>query len=267
MNVIKYRLWHTLITFMVQHTFSKCYMVRLMSIWGKIAGALTGYALGGGPIGTLLGGLAGHLALDRGKNEEANKKVAFSIGVIALSAKLAKADGIVSRDEVEAFREVFEIPESELRNVARVFDLAKQDVAGFESYAKQLAKLFEDDPDMLRNVLEALFHIAVTDSVIHPGEKQYLATVAQLFGIGEVEFSYILARYLPDERKSAYDVLGVIPSISNDELRKHYRKLVMENHPDRLTSRGLPEEMIAVATRKLAAINQAYDEIAKERQL
>lgn len=241
-------------------------MVHGMSIWGKIAGAVAGLAAGG-PLGALFGGIAGHLAVDRGKDREADKQIAFTMGVIALGAKLAKADGVVTKDEVHAFREVFQVPESEARDVARIFDLAKKDVAGFDSYAKQLAKLFEDDPDMLRNVLEALFHIAQADAVLHPGEKAYLGKVAQIFGIGDVEFGYILARYIPSERQNAYAVLGVTPDISDDDLRRHYRKLMTENHPDKLISRGLPEEMIVVATQKIAIINEAYDEIRKERQL
>lgn len=238
-----------------------------MSIWGKLAGAAAGLAVGG-PLGALLGGVAGHIVIDREYDaEEPDRQIAFTIGVIALGAKMAKADGHVSKDEVHAFKEVFRVPESELRNVARIFDLAKQDTAGFDSYAKQLARLFKDDPEMLRNIVDGLMHIAQVDQVIHPGERQYLATVAQIFGIGDTEFSYILARHCAAERRSAYEVLGVTPQISDDDLHRHYRKLVVENHPDKLIARGLPQEMIDIATRKIAVVNEAYGEIRKERQL
>jgi DnaJ like chaperone protein len=236
-----------------------------MSIWGKLAGAATGLAFGG-PLGALLGGLAGHLVLDREDHEiEPDKQVAFTIGVIALGAKIAKADGHVTKDEVRAFKEVFRVPESEQRNVARIFDLAKQDTAGYESYAKQLARLFRDDPEMLHNILEGLFHIAEADKQLHPLERDYLRTVAHHFGIGEAEFSYILARHCAAERKSPYQVLGVSPEINDAELQRHYRRLMVENHPDKLMARGLPQEMIDIATRKIAALNEAYDEIRKGR--
>ncbi len=237
-----------------------------MTIWGKLAGAAAGLAVGG-PLGALLGGIAGHLVVDRETDEnDVDKPLAFTIGVIALGAKMAKADGHVTRDEIEAFKEVFKVPESERKNVARVFDLAKQDTAGFESYAKQLARLFRDDPEMLHNVLEGLFHIAQADKVIHPREREYLATVAHHFGISDVEFQYIHARHSATERKNPYQVMGVAPDIANDELQRHYRRLMVENHPDKLIARGLPQEMIDIANKKIATINEAYDEIRKARQ-
>ncbi len=237
-----------------------------MSIWGKLAGAAAGLAIGG-PLGALVGGLAGHLVVDRDSGGEGvDKQLAFTIGVIALGAKMAKADGQVTKDEVHAFKEVFKVPESERKNVARVFDLAKQDTAGFESYAKQLARLFGDDPEMLRNILDGLFHIAQADQTIHPRERDYLETVAKHFGISEVEFRYILARHCTAERESPYHVLGVPPEITDEDLQRHYRKLIVENHPDKMIARGLPQEMIDIANKKIAAINGAYDEIRRERR-
>src|SRR5688572_22407836 len=181
-----------------------------MSIWGKLAGAAVGLAIGG-PLGALAGGVAGHIIVDRDTDAPPDRQVAFTIGVIALGAKMAKSDGLVTRDEVHAFKEVFKVPEQEAQNVARVFDLAKRDVAGFESYAKQLAGLFKDDPEMLHNILEGLFHIAEADNRLRDLERDYLATVARHFGISDAEFRYILARHMPDEKTNPYDVLGVQP--------------------------------------------------------
>lgn len=240
-----------------------------MSIWGKIAGAATGLALGG-PLGALLGGLAGHLAIDRENDEVADvheREVAFSMGVIALGAKMAKADGVVTKDEVTAFKDVFKVPDSEVKNVARLFNLAKKDVAGYESYAKQLARMFQDDRETLKAVLDGLFHIAKADDVVHPKEEEYLASVARIFGFSDTEFAYIRARHVQAKERSPYDVLEVDPSVSDDELKKRYRELVKENHPDRLMARGVPEEFVEIANNKIAAINQAYDEIARERGL
>src|SRR5512132_4203534 len=121
-----------------------------MSIWGKLAGAAAGLAIGG-PIGALLGGVAGHYVIDRHKEQDgpAEHQVAFTVGVIALGAKMAKADGVVTRDEVLAFKEVFKVPDGEMDNVSRIFDLAKQDVAGYETYAKQLASLLKNNHRLL----------------------------------------------------------------------------------------------------------------------
>ena len=237
-----------------------------MSIWGKLAGAAAGLAVGG-PIGALVGGFAGHFVIDRDKDDEeaGENQVAFTVGVIALGAKMAKADGVVTKDEVNAFKEVFKVPEGEMKNVARVFNLAKQDVAGYEAYAEQLADMFKDNRQLLEDVLEGLFHIAKADEVVHPSEEQYLQQVAKTFGFSDTEFKYIQARHVASNKRNPYDVLGITPEISDDELKSHYRKLVAENHPDKLIARGVPEEFVSLATEKIAAINEAYDAIAAER--
>ena len=237
-----------------------------MSIWGKLAGAAAGLAIGG-PIGALLGGVAGHYVIDRDQEQDgpAENQVAFTVGVIALGAKMAKADGVVTDDEVNAFKEVFKVPPGEMTNVARIFNLAKQDVTGYEAFADQLAALFKGKRKLLEDVLEGLFHIAKADRVLHPNEVQFLAQVAKRFGITETEFSYIKARHAAPTKRNPYDVLGAKPSMGNDELKSHYRKLVVENHPDKLMARGVPKEFVAIATEKIAAINEAYGLIAKER--
>ena len=195
----------------------------------------------------------------------AENQVAFTVGVIALGAKMAKADGVVTMDEVNAFKEVFKVPEGEMKNVARVFNLAKQDVAGYEAYAEQLATMFKGNRKLLEDVLEGLFHIAKADEHLHPNEEQFLHQVAKRFGFTDTEFSYIKARHVIASKRNPYDVLGVKPTITNEELKSHYRKLVAENHPDKLMARGVPKEFIAIATEKVATINEAYEMVAKER--
>jgi DnaJ like chaperone protein len=237
-----------------------------MSVWGKLAGAAAGLAVGG-PIGALLGGVAGHYVIDRDQEEDASGEgqVAFTVGVIALGAKMAKADGFVTMDEVNAFKEVFKVPEGEMKNVARVFNLAKQDMAGYEAYAEQLAGMFKGNRKVLEDVLEGLFHIAKADDELHPREEEFLAGVAKRFGLTETEFAYVKARHVISNKRNPYDVLGIAPSISNDELKSHYRRMVAESHPDKLIARGVPKEFVVIATERIAAINEAYEQIAKER--
>ena len=242
-----------------------------MSIWGKVAGAAAGLAVGG-PIGALMGAIAGHFAVDHSRGDTDDKQavdqVAFTMGVIALGAKMAKADGVVTKDEIMAFKEVFKVPDEEIKNVARLFDLAKQDIAGYEAYADQLARMFRDNRKLLEDVLEGLFHIAKADAVLHPGEEEFLSGVAEKFGFTETEFRYIRSRHVTDvEQKNPYDILEVAPDISDENLKSHYRKLVRENHPDKLIARGVPEEFIEISTKRLAAINEAYDVVSRERGL
>jgi DnaJ like chaperone protein len=227
-----------------------------MSIWEKLAGA-TAELLRSGPIGALRGGVNGQEA---GKDQ-----VAFTVGVIALAAKMAKADGVVTRDEVNALKELFKIPAGEMKNVANIFNMAKQDVTGYQAYAEQLAAMLKGNRRLLEDVLEGLFHIAKADQVLHPREAEFLAEVAKRFGITKTEFSYIKARHVVVTKRNPYDVLGVNASIGKDELKSHYHRLVAENHPDKLIARGVPKEFVAIATEKLAAINEAYAQIANER--
>ena len=189
-----------------------------MSIWGKLAGAASGLAVGG-PIGALLGGFAGHYIIDReDEDAPAANQLAFTVGVIALGAKMAKADGVVTQDDVNAFKEVFKVPDGEMQNVARIFNLAKQDVAGYEAYAEQLATMFKGNRKLLEDVLDGLFHIAWADNNLQPSEEEFLAQVAKRFGFSEAEFNAIKARQALAEKRNPYHALGVNPDVSNEVL-------------------------------------------------
>ena len=236
-----------------------------MSIWGKLGGAAAGFLFGGGPLGALVGAFAGHVLVDRPREgDEDAPGLAFTIAVIALGAKMAKADGVVTREEEEAFQRIFRVPPQEEANVRRIFNLARQDVAGFEAYAAQIARLFRGNPAVLEDILDGLFEIAKADNVLHPGELIFLERVAEIFGFAPNEFRRIRASHFPDA-SDPYLILGVAHNANDDEIKRTYRMLVRENHPDSLMARGVPEEFIKLANDKLAAINAAYDKIEEER--
>lgn len=236
-------------------------------IWGKLGGAGLGLAIGG-PLGGLVGGMAGHFLVDReGALFGATPRdVVFTTGLVALAAKMAKSDGVVTPAEVEAFAQVIQVGERERPGVQRLFDLAKGTANGFEAYARQLANTFHDEPALLEDVLDGLFHIAKADGAIHEAEERYLRAVATTFGFDEAAFRRIAARHirLSDD---PYLVLGLDHALSDADLKAGHRALVLENHPDRAIARGLPAEAVTIATRRLAAINAAYDRIAAERGL
>jgi DnaJ like chaperone protein len=233
-----------------------------MTVWQKISGLASAVGDAGGNLFTELGHVLG---LGREQGDPQND-IAFTIGVIALSAKMARADGLVSPLEVEAFRRVFQAPAGEIANVERVFNLAKQDVAGYQAYADQLARLLEGDSKLRQDVLEGLLAVATADGVLHPKEDNFLRDVATRFGFSDSEYRFFRARFVID-KANPYDVLRLEPSASDAEVRTQYRKLVADNHPDKLMGRGVPAEFVDIATRKLAAINAAYDTIARERGL
>ncbi len=174
-----------------------------MSIWGKLAGGAAGLVVGG-PIGGLLGLAAGHFAVDHWLDEDkpTERQVAFTVGVIALGAKMAKADGVVVKDEIAAFKEVFKVPEDDAENVARLFNLAKQDVAGFDAYARQLANCMKGEKQILADVLDGLFHIAKADDVLHPNEMSFLEEVARIFGFRKLSFANIQARHVINSKEN-----------------------------------------------------------------
>jgi DnaJ like chaperone protein len=234
-----------------------------MTVWQKISGLATAVSDAGGD---LLGGLAGALGLDRAGGEP-QKDVAFTIAVIVLSAKMARADGVVSPLELAAFREVFHFAPEEAANVEHVFDLAKQDVAGYEAYADQIAALLKDDRKLLQHVLEGLLYVAAADGILHPREDAFLKSVAARFGFSESEFRFFRARFIDDQGGNPYDALRLSPDASDAEVKTRYRQLVLDNHPDRLMANGVPVEFLELATRKVAAINAAYRTIARERGL
>lgn len=231
-----------------------------MSIWTRISEAIAALASGEGLAAVL----------DQLRNDPApERSVGFTIGVIALGAKMAKADGEVTRAEVAAFRRIFHIPASEEANAAHVFNLARQDVAGFDAYARKIAALFNRDREPLcadtRNVLvdilEGLFQIAMADGKYHPAEDAFLAEVARIFGLDDRCFRVLRGRFVEGAARDPYDVLGLPANATLDAARAAWRTAVKDSHPDRMIARGVPAEAVKLAERRLIAINEAWREI------
>ncbi len=228
-----------------------------MSLWSRIAAALSSLAHGEG-LGTIFDRLRASPAPER--------SVAFTIAVFALGAKMAKADGTVTRDEVTTFRRVFAIPKSEEANAARVFNLARQDVAGYDAYAAKIRAMFrEDDRAVLIDLMEGLFHIALADGHYHPRENEFLMQVASIFGLDDRCFKQLRARFVEGAPRDPYDVLGVTPETPLTEIRKAWASAIKSSHPDVMIARGVPPEAVKLAERRVQAINQAWDEISARR--
>ncbi len=197
---------------------------------------------------------------------DTRRRVAFSIAMIALSAKMAKADGVVTQPEVRAFQDIFAVPPQEVAHVARLYDLAKKDVAGYETYARQLAGLCSEgrsDCHLLEDILDGLFHIATADGFVHEKEMDFLRRVAEIFGYDEARFERIAVRHVHKGAADPYAVLGLERGVGFEEARRRYLALVKEHHPDRLVAEGLPLEFIAIANARLAAINAAWASVEK----
>lgn len=238
-----------------------------MTIWGLIIGGLAGLAIGG-PIGGLLGAAAGHFAgrqIRASVDPDRTKQVAFTVAVIALSAKMAKIDGRVTRSEIAAFRRKVHIPKSDVAQVGRFWDLARQTPDGFEAYAQQTVSLFTAKAPILEQLLELLFFIARADGEITPPECAYLQTVAGIFGFDEAEFRRFVSLY-GDSRASPWQVLGIDKTASATDVRAAWKRLVQKHHPDRLIAEGMPDEFVAAATERIALINSAYHTLTSVHQ-
>ena len=236
-----------------------------MSIWGIIIGGAAGFALGG-PIGALLGAAAGHVA-ERGIKQvvapDQAKHVAFTVAVIALSAKMARTDGVVTRAEIQAFRARVDIPEKDIKQVAKFWDLARQTPDGFQAYARQTVTLFGERAPILEQLLDLLFYIARADGDITDPEWAYLAEVAHLFGYDDAEFDRLSEIYATDDALP-HHILGVEKTAALSEVRAAWMRLAKDHHPDQLIAKGMPAEFIDAATDKLARINRAYELMAAQ---
>lgn len=238
-----------------------------MSIWGKLGGGGIGLAVGG-PLGALIGVFAGHYLVDR---EGAvlgpmPKDLVLTTGLVALAAKMARADGVVVTAEVTAFERIVIVSATDRHHVARLFALVQATIVGYEAYAAQLARVFADEPALLDDIVEGLFLIAKADGVVHAAELAYLRDVARIFGRSQGWFDGVLARHV-ELHGDPYRALGADRTMSDQDLKARHRELVRTLHPDRRIADGLPPEAIRIATHRLAGINAAWDEIARERRL
>ncbi|MBL4871255.1 MAG: molecular chaperone DjiA [Robiginitomaculum sp.] len=186
--------------------------------------------------------------------------------LIALGAKLAKADGVVSRDEICAFKNVFQSTKEGEDGIARFFNLAAQTTLGFEAYAKIVYRKYKHRKDILEDVLDGLFHIALADGIVTDTEMDFLDATGRIFKFDERTFSRIRIAHLGRASDDPYLILGIDEDITHLELKRVYRQMANANHPDRLVARGLPAELQKLATHKMAMINKAYAEILARRR-
>lgn len=241
--------------------------------WGKIIGAVGGLVVGHGLIGGLAGLAAGYFVdrhftkpgSDRPRNWGGfftpDRQVIFSRAVVALAAKLAKIDGPVTREEIDAFKAAFLIPDAERAGIGALYDQAREDPGGYEIHAEALAQAFADDVKTKSQVLEALQRIALADGPLHPEEDRFLRRVAEILG-------FVVMDQAADsfaDGEDPYAVLGITRDASFPEVKAAWRRLTLEHHPDTLMAKGMSSEQISTATQTMASINAAYDRIRVER--
>lgn len=265
-------------------------------MWGKIIGGMAGFAMGG-PFGAVMGAAFGHAAESKmgGANVWAQfppfgnatpftfgftaqpsflpsqRDQLFALSVVILSAKVAKVDGPVKRGEIDAFKRAFRIPPESVSDIGQLFDTARESSEDPVAYAKRLGVAFADNPGVLEDVLGALFHIATADGPLNVAERNLLSAICDGFGLGRPAWDRASGaspnRHANAGQEDPYAVLGVSAETGPEELRATWKRLMRENHPDSLASRGMAPEFIARASDKVARINAAWDRIKRDRGL
>ena len=236
-----------------------------MSIWGSLIGGMIGFSLGG-PFGMLLGSLiGGKISRAKGSinNSFAQPQQIFALSLIVLSAKLSKADGQVSKEELIAVKDKLKIPVNEIDQVGKIFNKAKNESTGYKPYAEQIAQIYRGNLNVLEEVINILFYIAEADGNISQAELVMIEDIARIFGLSESQFNSLKESRKSSDKLNPYIVLESNPDDSLTEIRKRYIKLSKEHHPDLLLSKGVPPEVIEESKKKMRSINSAWDQVQK----
>ena len=237
-----------------------------MSIWGSLLGGVIGLSFGG-PFGALLGSFLGgkisRLNSSKTIGNQQNSQEVFALSLIILSAKLSKADGHVSKEELIAVKDKLQIPDSEIDQVAKIFNKAKDESTGYEPYAKQIAEIFRGNLNVLEEVINILFYIAEADGHVSNDEETMIANIAYIFGLSQKQYQSIKESRKTSDKLNPYIVLESQPTDDLKTIRKNYIKLSKEHHPDLLISKGVPVEVINESKNKMRSINAAWDQVQK----
>lgn len=267
-----------------------------MSWWGKVIGGTFGFMLGG-PLGAMLGAALGH-NFDQGLNTmqrgglgggfgggntesiEALQS-AFFTATFTVMGHMAKADGLVTREEIavaETVMRQMRLDERQQQLARALFAQGKQDNFPLNEALQQLRTASHRSGHLLQMFLEILVATALADGSLHTAERQVLQQCATALGFSQQEFNAILQRQQASSHmhsgqpsnasklNDAYRMLGVAKDAGDDDIKKAYRRLMNQHHPDKLVAKGLPQEMMEMATKKTMEIKEAYELIRQSRQ-
>jgi DnaJ like chaperone protein len=242
-----------------------------MGLIGSLFGGALGFALGG-PLGAILGAAIGHgvsggvgaARMDRHQQAQAT----YFVSVFSMLAKMARADGRVSQSEIDMvtqfMRQDLRLDHETEQAAIKIFRAAKDSPASFEQFARQFHQIFQNDRDMLYSMLDLLHRLAAADGQITTGEQELLSEAARIFGLQEQEYRHVVGN-VPTDLDKHYAVLGLDRTATKEEVRSRYRKLVADNHPDKIMAKGLPDEFVEFAHQRFRQIQEAYEAIQKSR--
>jgi DnaJ like chaperone protein len=247
-----------------------------MGWFGKLVFGSLGMFLGG-PLGAIAGAALGHHLIDKqagpiaepGRPKKLEQsQAAYFVSIFSILGKLAKADGMVTRDEIRVVNDFIthlNMPEQEKRFARQVFNEAKSSPYSIDDFAMQFYQMNQRQPTILFSFLDVLFRLAAADGTLHHAEEAALHRIKAIFQVSDQQFNNLKAVYFK-ENDQYYKVLNCTPQCSNEEIKTNYKKLVKAFHPDKIISKGLPEEFVQFATSRFQEIQGAYEKVRKERK-
>ncbi len=248
---------------------------------GKMVGGTIGFALGG-PIGAVAGAVFGHtfdkkeavylagpgMNIHQRLSTDEETQLTFFVAAFSMLAKIVKADGRVSQQEIESIESFMANDlnlDQESRNTAiNIFRHALNSSESFDAFASQFYRVFNPQPRVIELMMDVLLRVSAADGFISPDEEILLKSAALIFHFSDADYARLKSKYVTTVNRY-YAVLKCDDNCSNEEVKRQYRKLVSEYHPDKIASKGLPEEFIKFANDKFVEIQEAYDNIRKER--
>ena len=250
-----------------------------MGLFGKIFGGTIGFALGG-PLGAIAGAALGH-ALDSDQQhvhgmrrpqlstgEEA--QLTFFVAAFSMLAKLVKVDGRILKEEIDAVENFMAYdlsldPESR-RVASNIFNAALESQESFNNFAVQFYSQFQTQYQMLDLMIDILIRVSFADGTISASEEKLILKAVRIFNFSDEKYRQLKSRYVKDLDKY-YAILECNPNDSNEHVKKQFRKLVSDYHPDKIASKGLPEEFTKFASDKFREIKEAYEVVKKDRKI
>lgn len=247
---------------------------------GKAIGGTIGFAMGG-PLGAVAGAVFGHMfdgADERtsligyrsGSATGEQAQMAFFIASFSMLAKLAKADGQVSEAELLSVRQFMardlNLNARSQQAAEQIFQAALKSPQGFDAFAEQFYQHFARQPQLLELMIDILVRVSIADGTLHESEEQLIVSAVRIFRLSDADYQKIKSRYIKDTERF-YATLGCSSSDSDETIKKQYRRLVRDYHPDAIAAKGLPEEFVKFSNDKFREIQEAYEAISKERRL
>ncbi len=256
-----------------------------MAWWGKLVGGALGFMIGG-PIGAMLGATFGHNFDAKSERRQTKRylpgdqertQAAFFAATFSVMGHIAKADGRVSKSEIALAEQLMihmQLSPEQKKIAINLFKQGKNPSFQLDEVLHQFKQECHRRTTLIRMFVEIQVQAAFADGKLDPSESRILQHVAQTLGFTQADLDQIISLITSGGAseagqqmtlEEAYNILGADEKMTTADIRKLYRKLLSQHHPDKLVAKGLPEEMIKLANEKTHEIQTAWKLVQKSR--